>query len=324
MTSHFDVCAKAAAASTHLPNGGVRKRLLSVIGGVVLVLASEAVAQVAPDPAASRAMQQGAEAMAAGNFSAAVAAYSTVTRSSPAFAEGYLNLGLAQFQAGDLEQAKQALEKAQQLKPTLRGANLFRGIIAYRQNRFKDAETLLTRETHLDPQNAKPYMWLGVCHLAENDAQGAIAPLDKAYALDPKDADILYHRGHAYFIVANASYEAMFKLDHDSVRVHQVLGEAYAQAYRNSDAINEFEAAIKLAPRQPGLHEELGDQYWIAGQMGKVAGEYMEELAIDPNAATAMYKLGSLQVLNQNAQEGVQLLRRALDADSSLSDAHYY
>jgi tetratricopeptide (TPR) repeat protein len=323
LISQFDEHARTAATA-HSPDSGVRKRLISVIGGVVLVLASEAVAQVASDPAASQAMQQGAEAMAAGNFSAAVAAYSTVTRNSPAFAEGYLNLGLAQFQAGDLDHAKPALERAQQLRPTLRGANLFLGIIAYRQNRFKDAEGLLERETRLDPHSAKAYMWLGVCRLAENDAQGAIAPLDKAFALDPKDADILYHRGHAYFLVANASYEAMFKLDHDSVRVHQVLGEAYAQAYRSSDAINEFEAAIKLAPKQPGLHEELADQYWIAGQMEKVADEYREELAVDPDAATTMYKLGSLLVMNQNATEGVQLLQRALDADSSLSDAHYY
>jgi tetratricopeptide (TPR) repeat protein len=269
-------------------------------------------------------MHQGAESMAAGNFSAAVAAYKTVTRSEPAFAEGYLDLGLAQFQEGDLEEAKAALEKAQQLKPTLRGANLFLGIIAYRKNRFKEADHLLDRETHLDPRSAKAYMWLGVCRLAENDAQGAIAPLDKAYALDPRDADVLYHRGRAYFLVANTSYEAMFKLDHDSVRVHQVLGEAYAQADRNENALDEFEVAVKLAPKQPGLHEELGDQYWIAGKTDKASAAYREELAVDSDAATAMYKLGSLLVMNQDAKDGVQLLRQALMSDPSLSDAHYY
>lgn len=269
-------------------------------------------------------MERGAEAMAAGNFSAAVAAYTAVTQGAPSFAEGYLDLGLAQFQAGRLDDAKKSLVRAQQLKPALHGANLFLGIIAYRQNRLKDAEQLLEKETRLDPQSAKAYMWLGICRLAQNDAQGAIAPLDRAYALDPKDTDILYHRGRAYMLVANASYDAMFKLDHDSERVHQVLAEAYAQSFRNQDSISEFELAVKMAPHQPGLHEELADQYWVVGSLDKAEATYREELAIDPNAATAKYKLGSLLVRNQNAGEGIPLLLDALRGDPSLTDAHYY
>ncbi len=307
-----------------IPEQNARKRLLAVVGVLVLCLVSEAAGQVAPDDAIRQALNEGAKAMAAGNFSVAIRAYSTVTRRAPAFAEGYLNLGLAQFQAGELDDAKMALTKGQQLKPALRGANLFLGIIAYRQNRFKDAEGFLERETRLDPHSAEAFLWLGVCRLADNDAQGAIAPLDKAYALEPKDADILYHRGRAYFLVANASYAAMFALDHDSARVHQVLGEAYAQSYRTPESISEFELAVRMAPRLPGLHEELADQYWAAGQLDKAEAAYREELRNDPYAASAMYKLGSLLVLHQNPAEGVELLRGALRADPSLSDAHYY
>ena len=281
-------------------------------------------AQATADDAARQAMQQGGAAMAAGNFSGAIAAYQSVTERMPKFAEGYFNLGLALEQADQLDDAHAALEKAIELKPTLRGANLFLGIVEYRQNQFKEAETRLTRETEIDPHSAKAFMWLGVCRLAENDAPGAIAALDKAYALDPKDEDILYHRGRAYMLVANASYDAMFKLDHDSVRVHQVLAEAYAQSYRNQESADEFELAVKMAPHQPGLHEELADQYWVVGKMDRAEADYREELAIDPYATTAKYKLGSLLVLNQNSAEGVKLLRDALHADPKLSDAHYY
>jgi tetratricopeptide (TPR) repeat protein len=279
---------------------------------------------LAPSAAVQVAMQQGAEAMTAGNFSAAVTAYTAVTKEMPSFAEGYFNLGLALQQAGQLDDAQSALKKALRLKPDLRGGNLFLGIIAYRQNRYKEAEDDLQRETHVDPRDAKAFMWLGVCHLAQDDPQGAIASLDKAYVLDPSDADILYHRGRAYFLVANASYAAMFKLNYDSVRVHQVLAESYAQAYRNQEAILEFELAVKMAPNLPGLHEELADQYWVMGQADKAGDNYREELRIDPYADTSMYKLGSLLVMHQNPTEGVKLLREALRADPSLSDAHYY
>lgn len=286
--------------------------------------AVRAIAQAAGDDVVRQAMQQGAQAMGEGDFRGAVAAFTTVTKSRPELAEGHFNLGLALEQAGKLDEARAELETALRQKPDLRGANLFLGLVAYKQNRFKDAERSLTRETRLDPANAKAFMWLGVSHLAEDDAQGAIAALDKAFALDPKDADILYHRGRAYLLVANASYDAMFKLDHDSMRVHQVLGEAYAQAYRTPEAISEFELAVKMAPKQPGLHEELGDQYWVAGEMDKAEPAYRAELAIDPESVSARYKLGSLLVLNQQQAEGVALLRDVLKADPTLSDAHYY
>jgi tetratricopeptide (TPR) repeat protein len=297
-------------------------------GGAVMALfcflMAHAVVAQQPEAAFQEAMRQGAQAMTAGNFGAAVAAYTTATQKMPGFAEGYFNLGLAQQQAGQLDQARASLEKSLQLKPGLRGANLFLGTIAYRQNRFKDAEAALLKETRIDPRSAKALMWLGVCRLAQDDPQGAIAPLDKAYALDAKDVDILYHRGRAYLLVANASYAAMFKIDRDSMRVHQVLGEADAEAYRTQDAINEFELAVKMAPRQPGLHEELGNQYWSAGQLDKASEAYREELGIDPHAVSAMYKLGSLLVLNRQAEKGIDLLRDALREDPTLADAHYY
>jgi tetratricopeptide (TPR) repeat protein len=293
----------------------------AVLAGLCLV---PAFAQAVTDETIRPAMQHGAEAMSSGDFGGAIAAYSEVTQKLPQFAEGYFNLGLALEQAGKLDDARAALEKSLQLKPGLRGANLFLGIVDYRQNRLKETETHLRRETAIDTRSAKAFMWLGVCRLAQDDPQGAIAPLDKAYALDSTDTDILYHRGRAYLLVANASYDSMFKLNHDSMRVHQVLAEAYAQGFRNPEAIAEFELAVKMAPRQPGLHEELADQYWIAGNTDKASAAYRVELEIDPYAVTSMYKLGSLLVLNQHASEGVQLLHEALRGDPSLNDAHYY
>ena len=308
-----------------------RKRILLNLTAVVLGSTLTAHVSLAanqqiqtPSPAVRQALQRGAAAMAAGNYAEAITDYTAVTRAMPEFAEGYLNLGLSLQQAGRTDASRAALEKSLALKPGLRGANLFLGIMAYRQNRYKDAEVRLLRETKIDPRDAKAFMWLGVCYLAEGRPQDSIPPLDQAYALDPKDADILYHRGHAYLMMADASYAAMFQLNHDSMRVHQVLGEAYATGYRTQQAISEFELTVKMAPQQPGLHEELADQYWVAGELDKATDAYREELRIDPNSVTSMYKLGSLLVLNSNPAEGVDLLRSALRADPSLSDAHYY
>jgi tetratricopeptide (TPR) repeat protein len=301
-------------------------RSLGMVAAVTLLSLACAAAgsQSTGGSTVSEAMSRGNQAMQAADFATAVSAFTQVTHDLPAFAEGYFNLGLALQQSGDLAAADAALKKASELKPALRGPNLFRGLIAYRQNRFKDAGVLLEKETRLNPHDAKAFMWLGVCRLAESDPHGAIESLEKAYALDPSNVDILYHRGRAYLEVANQSYAAMYKQDRDSARVHQVLAEAYAGGFRNQEAIAEYEIAVKMAPRQPGLHEDLADQYWIAGQIDKAAEGYQQELQIDPYAASAMYKLGALSVQHDKPQQGVEMLDHALKVDPNLSDAHYY
>jgi tetratricopeptide (TPR) repeat protein len=291
--------------------------------GFCLFLAT-AQAQPSASEEVRQAMQQGFAAMSAQNFSQAAEAYRRVKRLQPGFPEAYFNLGLAEEQAGQLDAARTALSKALQLKPALHGAHLFLGTIDYKQNRFKDAEENFLRETRLDPRNAKAFMWLGVCRLAEDKLEEAIVPLDKAHQLDPSDVDTLYHRGRAYLLVADASYSAMFKIDPDSLRVHQVLAEADAWAYRTDDAIAQYEIAVKMAPKRSGLHESLADEYWLSGNLDKAVEAYKTELEVDPENTLARFKLGCLQVVHGSPADGISLLHQALREDPSLSDAHYY
>jgi tetratricopeptide (TPR) repeat protein len=298
--------------------------VLGALSVAVVGAACQVPAQTAPGEAVRQEMQLGAAAMSAESFAQAVEAYARVTRLQPGFAEGFFNLGLAEERTGKLDEARADLGKALRLKPVLHGAHLFLGTIAYRQNHFKEAEEHFLRETQLDPQSARAFMWLGVCRLAEDKPEAAIAPLDRAHQLAPADVDTLYHRGRAYLLVAKASYATMFKLDPDSIRVHEVLAESEAEAYRTEEAIAQYELAVKTAPKQSGLHESLGDQYWIFGNLDKAGAAYRTELDIDPEDTVARFKLGCLLVVHGSAAEGVSLLQQVLREDSSLSDAHYY
>jgi tetratricopeptide (TPR) repeat protein len=201
---------------------------------------------------------------------------------------------------------------------------LFAGIVNYKLNRLSAAHDQLIHETELEPRNAAGWMWLGVVELAQNQPQSAASRLDKAAALDPGNVDILYHRGRAHLLISKESYSAMFKLSPDSWRVHEVLGQADAEAFRTDDAISEFRLAVAAAPREPGLHEELGDACWTAGKLQEADDAYAQEIEIDPTNAVALYKLGSLRVTRDEAASGVPLLDRALALNPTITDAHYY
>lgn len=291
---------------------------------IALVLISCCQIGIAQDGDANGFFRKGNEEIRRGNTAEAVRDFQEFLRLQPSSAEGYFDLGLALESAGQLEESLTALRKAASLQPGLHGVRLFTGIVNYKLNHLSAAHDELVSETHLEPKNAAGWMWLGVVDLAQSHAEAAAASLDKAAVLDPNNLDILYHRARAHLLISKASYAAMFKINPDSWRVHEVLGQADAEAFRTEDAMSEFRLALRTAPHEPGLNEELGDACWTAGNLDDAAHAYSEEVKIDSANAVALYKLGSLRVTRDDAAGGVPLLERALALDPSLSDAHYY
>jgi tetratricopeptide (TPR) repeat protein len=279
---------------------------------------------IAQDGDAQARFEQGNDALRKGNATDAVRDFQEFLRLQPDSAEGYFNLGLALQSAGQLNDSLIALRKAASLEPGLHGVRLFTGIVNYKLNHLSAAHDELVSETRLEPRNAAGWMWLGVVELAQEHAEAAAAALDKAVALDPTNLDILYHRGRAHLLISKESYSAMFKLSPDSSRVYEVLGQSDAEAYRPDDAIADFQLAIRAAPHQPGLNEELGDACWTAGKFQQADDAYAQEIKNDATNAVALYKLGSLRVTRSDAAAGVPLLERALALDPTISDANYY
>lgn len=291
---------------------------------IALVLMLCCALGIAQDGAAKAWFEQGNDAIRKGNASGAVRDFQEFVRLRPGSAEGYFNLGLALQAASQLDESLAALRKAASLEPGLHGVRLFAGIVNYKLNHLSAAHDDLVSQTRLEPKNAAGWMWLGVVELAQDQAGAAAASLDQASVLDPSNLDILYHRARAHLLISKASYAAMFKLDPDSWRVHEVLGQADAEAFRTDDAISEFRLALRTAPHEPGLNEELGDACWTAGKLQDADDAYSEEIKIDSANALALYKLGSLRVTRDDADGGVPLLERALVLDPGVSDAHYY
>jgi tetratricopeptide (TPR) repeat protein len=303
---------------------GMTTKWLHLICCGVLVLGLGAASAEVNSSSINALLDRGNQAMRGGDFRTAAQYFQRVTQAAPSFGPGYFSLGLAFEQAGRYRRAERAFEIASHLSPGLRGVNLFYGINEYHLNQFVLAEKLLRKATLREPHNAMAWMWLGVNELAESKPDAAADALDKAAAIDPNNVDIEYHRGRAHLLVSQQSYEAMFKANPNSWRVHEVLGQADVAAYRSQLAIQEFQQAIAASPQEPGLHEELGDAEWQAGQMDAADHAYAEELKVDPQDAIAMYKLGALRVTVGQTQSGIQLLKQSLRLDPTIKSAHYY
>ena len=288
---------------------------------VPVVVALGQTAQISP--AITERFQQAAEAMRAGNLDQAGDGFASIVKDAPQFAEAYLNLGLVREEQGRHADAIASFKKALELKPRLKGANLFLGVAQFRSNQMDSAIVALHKETAAYPKDANAWMWLGVVELEKGDGQGAADALDRAARLSPDNVDILYHRGRAHLFVSNESYARMFKADPKSWRVRELLAEANASAERHMDAIAEYEAAIKLAPNEPRLHEDLGTQYRLAGKIQEAEQAYLKELEIDPQNITAQYKLAVLAIEKGDAAHGKSLIEAALRVRPDLQHSDY-
>src|ERR1019366_95507 len=174
----------------------------------------------------------------------------------------------------------------------------------------------LRRETKLDPKNAVAYMWIGVTQLATGDIDAATGSLDRAAELNPNDVDILYHRGRAHMMVSQESYERMYEVDPKSWRIHQALAQAYVKADR-------LREAIEMKPEEPGLHEELADVYWDQNQLASAETEFENELKIDPESLSSMYKLGVVSLERSKPEAAARLLSEVVRRSPEAAEAHY-
>jgi len=281
-----------------------------------------------PTPAQDNAdsttlFQRAAEAMRSGDLNTAGEGFTAAAKANPAFAEAHFNLGLVREEQGRFEEAVGSFQKAVSLKPRLHGANLFLAIAYYRMNRFPSAIAAVNKDTSVFPKDASAWMWQGVIQLAMDRPEDAAVALDKAASLAPDNVDILYHRGQAHLLVSKNSYGQMFKADPKSWRVHQVLAQANAEADRPVDAIAEYQAAIKLAPTQPGLHEELGSEFRNAGKPVEAEAAFQRELEIDPFNVLARYKLGVLAIERGDGTRAKELIEAALKQKPQLRHSDY-
>lgn len=246
------------------------------------------------------------------------------TELDPNLSEAHLNLGLARLKEGKLPEAAGSIEKAIQLDPHTPGAHMFLGIADYQMNHIDQAIENLRHEIDANPSNPEAQLWLGIIELASGHPEKATGPLDRAAELAPKDLNVLDYRGQAHMKVAKQSYADMYHLDPGSWRVHRLNAELAADAEQHKQAIDEYLAAIHIAPKQADLYEGLGEEYRKTGALDLAEKAFAEQLELTPGNPVAMYNLGSIRVERGEEEAGIPLLQQVVKVYEKPTVADYY
>ena len=235
-----------------------------------------------------------------------------------------LGVGLAELREGKPDAAEKDLAKSSELNSSIFSAHMFRGIALFQMNSLDAAIAEMNDEISLQPKNAEALTWLGIMELQAGRPKLAAVPLDQAGELMPGDQNILYYQVRAHTLAAQESFRALFKIDPDSAYVHRAQAEIYSESEQPDKAIVEYQAAIKKSPSNAELYEALGNEEQKVSHTAEAQSAYQSELALAPGSAIALFNLGKIQVETADAQQGVALLQRAIDAHASPAPTCFY
>jgi Flp pilus assembly protein TadD len=170
------------------------------------------------------------------------------------------------------------------------------GRLHYTQGRYGDALTCFQKTLALNPRSVKGENNLGLAYEALNRNDDATQAYRTAIALQKDDpvpseqpllnlAILLLHRNQV--AEAEQLLEQAAKIAPKEPRIHENLGQAYQRTGRVADAVKEFAAAVTLAPENPRYHYLLGQAYRRDGDDARAKQEFERSAALNGSHSTS-------------------------------------
>ena len=146
--------------------------------------------------------------------------------------------------------------------------------------------------------------------------------LVKLFDIESSEPELIYLVGSGYRELALDQFQKMVALDPDSVRAHQVLGDALFAQERYGDAAEEYESSARLAPNNPEIHFLRGNSYYKQMFFPAAAEAFERAIALDPRNAEAHLMLGDVLVQMGENKRAVAELTKSLALSPKLEDAY--
>jgi tetratricopeptide (TPR) repeat protein len=130
--------------------------------------------------------------------------------------------------------------------------------------------------------------------------------------------------GLANYEDARAIFERFVRLRPSDASGHYALGMTLQALQRSAEARSEFEKSIELQPAQTESHYQLGRMDLETGDLSGAEQQFTRVLERDPNHAGSLAGMGRLKFQQKDYSQALELLGKAVAADMSLREAHYY
>jgi Flp pilus assembly protein TadD len=170
------------------------------------------------------------------------------------------------------------------------------GRLRYTQGRYNDALTCFEKTLALNPRSVKGENNLGLAYEGLNRNDEAVRAYRTAIAWQKDDpspseqpllnlAILLLHRNQ--LDESQELLEQAAKIAPKEPRIHENLGQLYLRTDRAADAVKEFSSAVMLAPQNPRYHFLLGQAYRRSGDAEQAKREFERSEALNGAHSTS-------------------------------------
>jgi tetratricopeptide (TPR) repeat protein len=269
------------------------------------------------------------QAMEQKQLDSAYREFNAILTLDPKNIEARGDLGVVQFLQGKYAEASQNLHAALRSQPSLWKAQAILGLCDKAMGRLDSAKTLLEKSYPHLTQDPRLQLNAGLA-LVEIDYQRldmekALEVLSRLRNANPSNVDVLYVTYRIHSDLAVQARDSLALVAPDSARMHQLLAEHLVTEGKIEDAITQYRDALRIAPRLPGVHFELGEAILAASSSEEARGQAQQEfetaLAIDPGDAKAECRLGALANLRGDTATALQHYSRAAETDPESAEA---
>jgi tetratricopeptide (TPR) repeat protein len=222
----------------------------------------------------------------AGNFAAAVTEYQRAAHMEPS-EKNIFDWGCELLLHQTLEPAVAVFRSGGERYPQSVRMQIGLGIALYSQRQYDDAVRALARATDLAPLDPFPYVFLArVYNVSTAQADEVVKRLQRFVELQPANAQAYYYYALALWKgkrdqeqSANLDdVESLLKkttaLDPRLADAHLQLGILYAQERKYTEAIDQYQEAIRLQPNLGDAHYRLGQALVRTGDKTEAQAEF--------------------------------------------------
>jgi serine/threonine-protein kinase len=236
---------------------------------------------------------------ARGRSAQAVEELQKVIVSRPESDDAHRQLGQLLVEAGRLEEGLQEMNAAIRLRPDYWGHHHTLGAAYYGAGRYGDAVAAFRRVTELQPDNGWGFHMLATSYHALNDT-------------------------------ANAKRNYLHAIRLGTPNAHGNLGILYLDEGDVARALEQFQAAVQLAPDSARNQHNLGDAFARLGDTGRATAAYRQaarlsadEVRVDPRNAPALAVLGIVEAKLGQYRDAVLHVARAISLAPRDPDVRY-
>lgn len=251
-----------------------------------------------------------------GKLAEAAQAWRAVTNRNPKDAAAFASLGAVLSKEQKYKEAAYAYRRAIALNPTLSGIQLNLGLAEFKQGHFQGAIAPFRAALVSDPNSLQARMLLGFSYYGAGKFADGVKHLQLAARSDPTNTEL--HQVLAQsclwakqYSCALDEFRKILEQNPDSSAAHVLTGQALDGLGKTPEAIAEFQAAAKTAPREPNVHFGLGYLYWKSHQYDEAQREFENELSVDPSHAQSLAYLGDIEMKRSNPETALALIGKA-------------